>query len=88
MACARYYVVPDGDVWLLKFNDEEYGPFKSGREVMRFAIDAAEKLGRSGEAAHVRVIGGPLGTEWEFSPGDTEANAGGRLVPGGTDAAH
>ena len=41
MTQARYFVVQHDDVWMIKFDDEEYGPYKSKNEAMIFAIDAA-----------------------------------------------
>ena len=45
------------DVWMIKFGDEEYGPYKSQSEAVLFAIDAAEKLNEHGEKAQVVIIG-------------------------------
>ncbi len=50
MADARYYVVGDHDVWMIKFEDGEYGPYASRDD----AIDAAQKLGTRGERPCVR----------------------------------
>ena len=36
----RYIVVGQGDVWFIKFDAEEYGPYKTERKAMRFAINA------------------------------------------------
>jgi len=49
----RYIVVGQGDVWFIKFDAEEYGPYTTEREAMLFAIDAAHRLGESGEQAQV-----------------------------------
>jgi len=57
MAQARYFVVQHGDVWMIKFDDEEFGPYKSKNEAMLFAIDAAQKLGEHGEKADVVLMG-------------------------------
>ena len=53
MPYARYFVVRQQDVWLIKFDDEEYGPYRSQGEAMLFAIDAAHKLGEQGEDTQV-----------------------------------
>ena len=45
------------DAWMIKFDDEEYGPYKSQSEAVRFAIDAAEKRNEHGQKAQVVVIG-------------------------------
>jgi hypothetical protein len=52
----RYLVVRQDDVWFIKFDGEEYGPYKSEREALLFAIDAAQKLGEQGEEAQVLLI--------------------------------
>ena len=52
----RYLVVSQGDVWFIKFDGEEYGPYETEREAMLFAIDAAHKLGESGEVAQVLLM--------------------------------
>ena len=57
MTQARYFVVQHDDVWMIKFDDEEYGPYKSKNEAMLFAIDAAQKLGEHGEEADVVLMG-------------------------------
>jgi hypothetical protein len=46
----RYLVVCHQDVWFIKFDGEEYGPYQTKREAMLFAIDAAQKLGGAGGA--------------------------------------
>jgi hypothetical protein len=56
MADARYYVVGDRDVWMIKFEDGESGPYASRDEAVVFAVDAAQKLGARGERAHVCVV--------------------------------
>ena len=52
-----YLVVRQEDVWFIKFDGEEYGPYQSEREAMLFAIDAANKLGKQGEETQVLVMG-------------------------------
>jgi hypothetical protein len=45
MPIARYFVerlTAHGDVWMVKFDDEEHGPYMSQSEAVLFAIDAAE----------------------------------------------
>ena len=41
----RYLVMRQEDVWFITFNGEEFGPYRSEREAMLFATDAAHKLG-------------------------------------------
>ena len=60
MAIAHYFVerlTAHSDVWMIKFDDEEYGPYKSQSEAVLFAIDAAEKRNEHGEKAQVVIIG-------------------------------
>jgi hypothetical protein len=52
-ARTRYLVVRQEDVWFIKFDGEEYGPYQSEREAMLFAVDAAHKLGEQGEETQV-----------------------------------
>ena len=49
MPIARYFVerlTAHSDVWMVKYDDEEHGPYKSQSEAVHFAIDAAEKLNK------------------------------------------
>jgi hypothetical protein len=60
MAVAQYFVerlTAHNDVWMIKFDDEEYGPYKSQSEAVLLAIDAAEKLNEHGAKAQVVIIG-------------------------------
>ncbi len=49
----RYIVVCQGDVWFIKFDGDEHGPYKTERKAMRFAINATHRLRESGEQAQV-----------------------------------
>ena len=51
---------------MIKYGDDEYGPYKTQDEAMLFAIDAAQKLGAYGESAEVCLMGenGHFHTEW------------------------
>jgi len=49
----RYLVVRQNDIWFIKFDGEEYGPYNSEREALLFAIDAAYKLTEQGEDTEV-----------------------------------
>jgi hypothetical protein len=49
----RYLVVRHRDEWFIKFHGQVYGPYKTEREAMRFAIDAAYKLGERGKESQV-----------------------------------
>jgi hypothetical protein len=66
MPIARYFIVHDQDEWLIKYGDQDYGPYKSQNEAMVFAIDAARKLGDHGERVEVCLMGenGHFHTEW------------------------
>ena len=52
----RYVVVRHEDVWLIKFEGEEFGPYKSEREAILFATDAAQKLGEQDEPTEVLLL--------------------------------
>ena len=52
----RYLVVRHDDAWLIKFEGEEFGPYKTEREAMLFAIDAAQKLGEQSEPTQVLLV--------------------------------
>jgi hypothetical protein len=68
MPDARYFIVQHDDQWSIRFNDEEYGPYKTKAEAMLFAIDAAQKLGEYGDNAQVVLMGedGHFHTEWTY----------------------
>jgi hypothetical protein len=73
----RYIVVRQDDVWFIKFDGDEYGPYKTDREAMLFAIDAAHNLGNSGEDTQVLLMdeNGNLLAAWTYGkdpypPGD------------------
>jgi hypothetical protein len=70
MPDARYFIVQHDDRWSIKFNDEEYGPYKTKDEARLFAIDAARKLGAHGDNAEVVLMGedGHFHTEWVYGP--------------------
>ena len=63
---ARYLVERQEDLWFIQFDDEEFGPYKTDREAMLFAIDAAQKLGEQGEETQVLLkgIGGNTLAVW------------------------
>ena len=71
MSDARYYVVGDHDVWMIKFEDGEYGPYAGRDEAVVFAIGAAQKLGTRGECAHVCVLDddGRFQSKWTYDRG-------------------
>ena len=63
-----YVVVRQEDVWFIKFDGEEYGPYQSERESLLFAIDAANKLGEQGQETQVLVMdeNGDLQPFWTY----------------------
>jgi hypothetical protein len=67
-ARTRYLVVRQEDVWFIKFDGEEYGPYQSEREAMLFAIDAAHKLGEQGEETQVLQVdeNGEARSRWTY----------------------
>ena len=52
-ARVRYLIVRQGDVWFIKFEGEEFGPYQTEREAVLFAVDAARLLGDHGERTGV-----------------------------------
>ena len=66
MSPTRYFLVQQGNDWMIKFADEEFGPYKSKSEAMLFAVDAARKLGERGNATEVCLMGenGFFHAEW------------------------
>ena len=53
---AHYYIVHDRNQWLIKYDDEEYGPYLSQAEATQFAFDAARKVTDPGENAVVYLM--------------------------------
>ncbi len=68
MPQSRYFIVRHQDSWVIKFDDEEYGPYKTQAEAMLFAIDAAQLLGQHGDSAEVCLMGenGHFRPEWTY----------------------
>jgi hypothetical protein len=66
MSPTRYFLVQHDDAWMIKFADEEFGPYRSKSEAMLFAVDAARKLGDRGTATEVCLMGenGFFHAEW------------------------
>jgi len=66
MQNARYFIVRDRNAWLIKYNDEEYGPYLTQAEATLFAVEAARKFGDRGETAEVYLMAenGRLRREW------------------------
>ncbi len=55
MTTAQYFVVQNGDEWMIKFRDEVFGPYRTRDEALLFAIDAAQAIGEREHAAQVLV---------------------------------
>ncbi len=53
---SRYYVVHDRNQWLIKYDDEEYGPYLTQAEATQFAFDAAQKVTDPGRNAVVYLM--------------------------------
>jgi hypothetical protein len=58
----------DGDVWSIRFDGADYGPYKSEREALLFAVDAAKTLGEQGEETQVLLVdaNGGIQPAWTF----------------------
>ena len=67
MSPTRYFLIQRDDDWMIKFADEEFGPYKSKAEAMLFAVEAARKLGSEAE---VCLMGdnGFFTAEWTSVP--------------------
>jgi hypothetical protein len=74
MSPTRYFLVQRDDDWMIKFADEEFGPYKSKAEAMLFAVEAARKLGAEAE---VCLMGenGFFTAEWTNAPPAEAAQA-------------
>lgn len=51
-----YWIARQDDGWFIGFDGADYGPYKSEREALLFAIDAAKTLGEQGEETQVLLI--------------------------------
>ncbi len=72
MPVTRYFVerpTIHSDVWMVRCDDEEHGPYKSQSEAVRFAINAAEKLNEHGEKAQIVIIGPTWNFDQDISRG-------------------
>jgi hypothetical protein len=66
MSTKRYFIVQHDADWMIKFADEEFGPYRSQSEAILFAVDAARKLTERGAEAEVCLMGenGHFSAEW------------------------
>ena len=64
----QYWVLRQQDVWFIRFDGADYGPYRTEREAMLFAVDAANKLGEKGEDTQVLVMdeNGDTQQVWTF----------------------
>jgi hypothetical protein len=67
-SCRRYVVLSRKGEWFITFDDEEFGPYQSGREATLFAVDAAHSLGEQGEDTCVFRLdeGGEASPVWTY----------------------
>ncbi len=68
MPNSRYFIVQRDDGWVIRFGDKDFGPYRTRKEALLFAVDAAQKLGEIGENAEVCMLGenGHFRPEWTF----------------------
>lgn len=69
MARTQYVVVLQQDEWKISFDGKHYGPYRTQREAIRSAVDAAQKAGVSNpDGAQVLVQGTDhkFRTEWTY----------------------
>lgn len=61
-----YWIERQDDVWFIRFDGDDFGPYKSEREALLFAVDAANKLSEQGEGTQVLVMdeGGDVRSAW------------------------
>lgn len=66
MSPTRYFLVQRDNDWMIKFADEEFGPYKTKSEAMLFAVEAARKLSERGTETEVCLMGenGFFHAEW------------------------
>jgi len=63
-----YWIERQQDVWFIRFDGYDYGPYKSEREALLFAADAAKTLGEQGEVTQVLLMdeNGQVQPAWTF----------------------
>jgi hypothetical protein len=63
-----YWIERQEDVWFIRFDGDDYGPYKSEREALLFAADAAKSLGEQGEDTQVLLVdeNGDVQRSWTF----------------------
>jgi hypothetical protein len=65
MSYIRYFIVRRQDAWVIKSNDEEFGPFPDHAEALLFATESAKKVSESGETAQV-IWSGEMAGDGDF----------------------
>ena len=70
MSPTRYFLVQHDDAWMIKFADEEFGPYKSKSEAMLFAAGATDRLGSTASGSSI----GDSSPESRQRGGSTELN--------------
>lgn len=68
MARLRYFIVKHQGEWKIKYDGEHYGPYKTQRDAMQAAINAAHKLGSQGHDSQVLVqnANNEFRAEWTY----------------------
>ncbi|MPZ41207.1 MAG: DUF2188 domain-containing protein [Rhizobiales bacterium] len=51
-----YWIERQADLWVIRFDGQDFGPYKSDQEALLFAVDAAKKLHEQGEDTQVLVM--------------------------------
>ena len=51
-----YFVMRRQDLWFIAFEGDEFGPYKTKREALLFAVDAAHRFGEQGEETQVLAL--------------------------------
>ena len=71
MSNTRYYVVGNDKVWMVRFRSCEQNRDATLKELVEFAIGAAQKLGMQGECAHVCMLDddGRFQCKWTYDLG-------------------
>lgn len=64
----HYLIASQDDAWFIRFDGDRFGPYRSEREAMLFAIDAANTLGQQGEDTQVQITDerGDVRPVWTF----------------------
>ena len=77
MSPTRYFLVQRDDEWMIKFADEEFGPYRTKAEAMLFAVEAARKLNERGTDTEVCLMGenGFFHAEWSNAQPPQAAHA-------------